>query len=126
MTTRARSRRRQPAVDELLFQCRAVGMLAPVCELKFHKTRRWRFDLAFRLYAKPVSENSLSELVNLKLAIEIDGGGFVQGRHGRGLGIEKDCEKYAEAMLLGWRVLRVTPRQVKTGQALQWIQALLT
>lgn len=79
-------------------------------EYQFHDTRKWRFDLAWP-----------SE----KLAVEVDGGGFVNGRHSRGTGIEKDCEKYAEAMLLGWRVLRVTPRQVKTGQALKWIEQLI-
>jgi hypothetical protein len=83
----------------------------PVAEYRFHPTRLWRFDVAF---------------VKSKLAIEIDGGGFIFGRHSRGLGIEADCEKYAEALLLGWRVLRITPKHVKSGQALHWIEALIT
>lgn len=82
----------------------------PILEHRFHETRRWRFDLAF------ISE---------KLAVEVDGGGWINGRHSRGGGIEADCEKYAEAMKLGWRVLRVTPKQVQNGMALRWIEQLM-
>jgi hypothetical protein len=82
----------------------------PVCEQAFHPTRRWRFDLAFKI---------------AKLGVEVDGGGFVQGRHSRGMGMERDTEKFAEAMVLGWRVLRVTTKQVRCGQAIAWIQKLL-
>lgn len=28
-------------------------------------------------------------------------------------------------MILGWRVLRVTPRMVEDGRALRWLEALL-
>ena len=94
---------------ELAFQINAVHLPAPEREYRFHETRRWRFDLAMQQY-------------QFKLAVEIDGGGFVNGRHSRGKGIEADCEKFAEAAILGWVVLRVTPRQVKNGQALTWIE----
>jgi hypothetical protein len=82
----------------------------PAREKMFHGTRKWRFDLAF---------------VDSLIAVEVDGGGFVSGRHGRGAGIEADCEKFAEALALGWRVLRVTPAQVTSGAALRWLEALL-
>ena len=72
--------------------------------------RRWRFDFA---------------LERDSLAIEVEGGGFVQGRHSRGAAFEADCEKYARALLAGWRVLRVTPRQVEDGRALDWIRAAI-
>jgi len=91
-------------------QCRAAGLPAPTPEFRFHPVRRWRLDWAWP---------------DRSLAVEIDGGVYVQGRHSRGAGIEKDCEKYAEALMAGWRVLRVTPRHVKTGQALTWIEKLL-
>lgn len=86
-------------------------------EFHFHPTRRWRFDLVVCTSGTPTSTPFL--------AVEIDGGGFVQGRHSRGTGIEKDCEKYAEAMILGWRILRVTPKQIKDGRAFDWIQKIL-
>ena len=98
------------AIPLLVTQCRALRLPVPVLEHRFHPTRRWRFDVAW---------------LDHKLAVEVDGGGFVQGRHSRGTGIEKDAEKFAEAMLLGWRVIRTTPRQVKSGQAVQWIERAL-
>lgn len=94
----------------LAVQCRAIGMPEPVTEFRFHKTRRWRFD-----YAWP----------HHKLALEVDGGVWTQGRHTRGAGVEKDCEKYCEAVVQGWRILRVTTRHVRSGQALGWIERAL-
>jgi len=47
---------------------------------------------------------------------------FVGGRHSRGLGLEADAVKYAEALCLGYPVLRVTPRHIRQGQAVDWIQ----
>ena len=70
----------------------------------------WRFDLAWP---------------SLRIAVEVDGGGFVAGRHSRGAGMESDCAKLSTAVSRGWRVLRVTPRQVKDGRALQWIEKLM-
>lgn len=78
-------------------------------EFRFHSTRRWRFDYAWPDY---------------KVACEVDGGGFVGGRHSRGIGMEKDCEKVNEAAILGWRVLRVTPRHVRDGSALSWLERM--
>jgi very-short-patch-repair endonuclease len=91
-------------------QCQAIGLPQPETEVRFHPTRKWRADFIWR---------------KEKLIVEVDGGVFVGGRHSRGAGIEKDCEKFAEAMALGYRVMRVTPRHVKNGQAIQWIEKVL-
>jgi hypothetical protein len=93
-------------------QCRAIGLPQPETEIRFHPTRKWRADFLWR-------EPHM-------LIVELDGGVYVQGRHSRGAGIEKDCEKFAEAMALGYRVMRVTPRHVRNGQALAWIEKVLT
>ena len=90
-------------------------------EVQFHPKRRWRFDIVIVGHVAPGDGTTPIG----SLAVEIDGGGFVGGRHSRGTGIEKDCEKYAEAMLLGWRILRVTPKHIKNGQARDWIVGLL-
>jgi very-short-patch-repair endonuclease len=91
-------------------QLELSGLGRPCTEYRFHQTRKWRFDFAY---------------VPQRIAIEVDGGVFVGGRHSRGSGVEDDCEKYAEALVLGWRILRVTPRMVKDGRAVRWTEQLL-
>jgi len=71
-------------------------------EYRFDEMRRWRFDLAW-----PAE----------RVAVEIEGGAWVRGRHTRGKGFVADLEKYNEAVCAGWRVLRVTPDQVRDGSA---------
>jgi len=56
------------------------------------------------------------------LAIEIEGGIWSRGRHTRGKGYHQDCEKYNEATILGWRILRFTPGELKRGIAALTIQ----
>lgn len=93
-------------------QCQLVGLPKPIAEHRFHPVRRWQFDWAF------VAE---------KLAVEQEGGVFMQagGRHTRGAGFRADTEKYAEALILGWRVLRVLPEQIASGEALNWVSRIL-
>lgn len=69
-----------------------------VSEHKFHPVRRWRFD-----YAIPEA----------KLAIEYDGNaGFIRqgavSRHGSVIGMTGDCEKYNQARIHGWTIIRFT------------------
>jgi very-short-patch-repair endonuclease len=71
----------------------------PVLEHRFHPVRRWRFDLAWP---------------ELQIAVEIDGGQFVKGRHLQPRGFQADCEKLNAAALHGWSVLRYTTRDVQT------------
>lgn len=106
-----RAAQRDALVMAMLQQLRAAGLdVFMVRELVFHPTRKWRFDLAW----EPT-----------KVAVEIDGGTYTGGRHTRGKGYENDCEKLNEALVLGWRVLRVTSHHIGTGQALQWIERMV-
>jgi hypothetical protein len=73
-----------------------------VAEYRFHPRRRWRFDWAWP---------------SARVALEIEGGAWTQGRHTRGKGFVADMEKYNAATLAGWRVLRVTPQQFENGEA---------
>ena len=98
------------AVDLLAWQLRAVDRPEGKREHRFHPERRWRFDLAWP---------------ERMVAVEVDGGSWIAGRHNTGLGFEADCEKMSVAASLGWRVLRVTPRQVHDGKALTWLLAAL-
>lgn len=94
----------QMSAGEKMFldQCDAVG-LRPEQEFVFAAPRKWRADFAFP---------------NPKILVEIEGGSWIAGRHSRGSGFAKDCEKYNAAALLGYRVLRFTPQMVKDGTAL--------
>jgi very-short-patch-repair endonuclease len=60
-------------------------------EHRFHDVRRWRFDFA---------------CVEKKIAIEIDGGVWNYGRHNRASGYIKDLEKFNNAVILDWKVLK--------------------
>lgn len=109
------ARRWLTPADILEKQLELAGINGYTLELRFHPTRRWRFDLAF---------------IDNLLAVEIDGGAWPTrrggpGRHTRGAGKTADCEKLAHAAALGWRVIPVTPQQVESGQALEWITAAL-
>jgi very-short-patch-repair endonuclease len=99
------------AEETLLFQIRAVGLPEPIRELRFAPPRKWRFDLAW--------------LKQGMVALEVDGGIWIVSRHTNPRGYENDCEKLNEALCLGWRVLRVTPGQVNSGEALGWIERAL-
>jgi hypothetical protein len=85
----------------------AAGLPPPEREHRFALPRRWRFD-----YAWPAH----------RLALEVEGGVWTGGRHVRGRGYEADCEKYSEAALRGWRVLRVTPAMLRDGRALALLE----
>lgn len=104
--------RRSGKCDELLGQIRLAGLPAPETEFRFHPQRKWRFDLAYP---------------SVRLAVEYEGLVWKGkgGRHQRAQGLIADAEKYAEALLLGWRVLRVTSKHVKSGQALAWVTRAL-
>lgn len=91
-------------------QCQLSGLPVPVPEYVFAKPRRWRFDWAF---------------VAHKLAVEQEGGVWTKGRHTRGAGYLSDCQKYNEAVTLGWRVLRYTPVEVRSGVALAGVERVL-
>jgi very-short-patch-repair endonuclease len=81
-------------------------------ESTFYPGRKWRFDFK--------AENS-----KIKLGIEIDGGGWIRGRHNTGVGKQKDDEKFNHAALVGYRVLRFSPQAVLKGEAIQFIKRVL-
>jgi very-short-patch-repair endonuclease len=94
----------------LALHMKAAGIPAPEREFRFHPPRRWRLDFAWP---------------NLMLAVEVEGGTFSGGRHIRGKGFAQDFEKYNQAALDGWKVLRFTGDMIKSGEALQTIQRAL-
>lgn len=100
---------RSPLEVLLAWQMDAAKMIY-ASEYRFHEVRKWRVDFAF----EPE-----------RLAIEVEGGGWVNGRHNRGAGMQKDIEKYNALTLSGWRLLRFTGQDIKSGHALATIESAL-
>lgn len=93
--------------DMLMVHIVLYKLPIPQCEFRFAPPRRWRFDFAWP---------------EKRIAVEVDGGSWIAGRHTRGKGFEKDCEKRNAAALDGWRVLHVTTNMVKDGRAVRLIE----
>lgn len=68
--------------------------------------RKFRFDFANRLKM---------------LAIEVDGAIHTAGRHSRGSGVLGDMEKGNLAAVMGWKFLRFSTEQVKSGEAIAFV-----
>lgn len=90
--------------------CKVQKIPAPVAEHKFHALRRWRFDYAW---------------LSQRVALEVEGGLFIRGRHSRGAGMLKDMEKYNQAAVMGWRVFRCTPDTLCTPDTFDMLREAL-
>ena len=86
-----------PVINAL---CDQHGIPRPSSEVRFAPPRRWRLDFAWP---------------KQKVALEVEGGIWIQGRHSRGKGMLGDMEKYNRASALGWRICRCTPTTLITG-----------
>lgn len=90
-------------VDLILLEDLRALKLGPVCEeFRFDQQRKWRFDFC---------------IIKVRLAAEIEGAIWTQGRHTRGKGYQGDLEKYNSALVLGWRVFRFSTQDVLKGEA---------
>ncbi len=78
-------------------------------EFRFHPKRRWRADFAH---------------LESRTLIEIEGGVWVRGRHNQGAGFMADAEKYFEATLAGWRVVRLAAPQITPANLRRIIAAI--
>lgn len=98
--------------DDLFVKlCKAKGLPEPEREHRFHPERKWRWDFAWP---------------DAKLALEVDGGVWTGGKHGRGSGIVKDHEKRNAGTVLGWRLLVVTPSNLNSPQTFTMLAEILT
>lgn len=86
--------------------CQTRQLPRPVQEFEFWNGRKFAFDFAWP---------------DLQLALESEGGAFVAGRHARGAGMRADLEKYNEAALRGWMVLRVLSDKLATLETVEMI-----
>lgn len=77
---------------------------------RYPRGRMWRFDFAF---------------LALKIAVEVDGGTAVGGRHTTVKGFRSDCQKMNAAVGLGWKVLRGDSTMVKSHELVDSLEHLL-
>lgn len=100
--------------DRLLVYLAALvedGFPPPVSEYHFAAPLRdWRFDAAYP---------------DLRVAFEVEGGQYINGRHVRPGGFDKDAQKYNAAALLGWQVYRFPTKWIEDGRAFRWANFVL-
>lgn len=83
-----------------------ANLPTPCREYFFHPTRKWRFDFAWPEWM---------------VALEVEGGIWRGGRHQTARGYTADCEKYSEAAILGWVVIRVTALTMKENKVIKLV-----
>ena len=97
--------------DKLEFQLKSAKITGFTREYKFHPKRRWRLDFAW---------------VDQKIGVEVEGGIWLpRSGHNTGVGISRDVEKGNALTLLGWKLIRVTGKMIKSGEALNIIESIL-
>lgn len=101
--------------------CRSRGYPEPDFEFGFCPGRKFAFDVAF---------------VGERVAVEVEGGVYGRGKpcpvckrkppagHGSIDRTKRDHEKYNLAAVLGWRLVRVRPEQVESGELWAWLDAV--
>ena len=98
-----RERDAEKTANAIAEYCAKHGFPAPVREHVFCAHRGWAFD-----YAWPT----------LMIALELEGGTFMQGRHSTGAGMRADMDKYNEASIRGWCVLRCETQKARSAKLL--------
>jgi very-short-patch-repair endonuclease len=96
--------------SEFALQLRAHGVTGWTREFRFHPTRKWRFDFAWP---------------DQKVAVELHGATYSNGRHNRGAGMRNDADKTNAAQLMGWITLIFTSDHLKDGTAMQHVKEAL-
>lgn len=96
--------------DELEYMIKAENLPDPQREFRFCRDRKFRFDFAWPI---------------LRIAVEVQGGLWIIGRHNRPASMEKEYEKLNLATLYGWRVFLFTPRMIHSGEALDLLKQVI-
>ena len=97
-------------------------------EYKFHPKRKWRFDIiisdsfADQKVMDRMVKNAPNFIHQKVIAVEIEGGTFTRGRHTRGVGFAKDCEKRNIATSIGWKVFNFPSKTVEDGSAIKFLR----
>jgi hypothetical protein len=90
--------------------CRSHGLPTPMDEYQFHDSRKWRFDFAWPLQ---------------KVALEVDGGIFVNGRHNQGAAMLLQWEKENTAQSMGWHIFKCSPSTALKSEIVGFLKLAL-
>lgn len=82
-----------------------------MAEYKFASDRKWRFDFVFPPH---------------KIALEVQGGLFTNGRHSRGAALLKEHEKLNAAACRGWRILYVIPDNLCMTETIEMVRSAIS
>ena len=104
-------KKKQINIRKLLFETHLQELgLRYRSEYRFHKARKWRWDWI---------------LPDYMIAIELQGGGFVRGRHSRGAGMQEDMDKFNEGVRAGWKLLLFSTLDIDSGKAREFLRSWL-
>jgi len=95
------------AEDLFMAKVLEAGLPVPETEVTVLPPRKWRVDFCW---------------TQQELVVEIDGGGWVGGRHHRPAGYDNDAEKLNAIAAAGYCVFRFTPKMVRSGLAIRTVQ----
>jgi very-short-patch-repair endonuclease len=95
---------------ELLQQITLCRLPVPESQVPLIPGRKFAWDLVWRAQ---------------RVCLEVQGGTWTRGAHSRGAGQARDAKKQALATLAGWRCLAVTTDQIRSGEAIRWIEQAL-
>lgn len=87
-----------------------VNVPRPTPEHVFHNSRKWRFDYCW---------------IDQMVVLEVEGGIFIRGRHSRGAGMKEDMDKYNEAAVLGYRIVKVVPTELCSFNTINLLRRIL-
>jgi very-short-patch-repair endonuclease len=96
--------------ETFLFWVKAVRLPVPERNFRFLTERKFEIDFAWPAW---------------RVGVEIQGGIWTGGAHGRPSNILRDLIKHNLLLDAGWRVWHYTPDHVTTGEAVQHLEPIL-
>lgn len=101
-----------PSQKMFIAFCLSEGLPEPIPEFRFEPTRKWKADWLFEANGK-------------RVALEIEGAVWTNGRHTRPKGFLGDIEKYNNLSLNGIYLLRVTPDNLLKTSTVEMLRKCL-
>jgi hypothetical protein len=127
-SARAIAKTRSAYKPEIVVKWFAEHGIYAVPEYRFDADRKWRFDFILapeRSYGGLLPTTEAHAADYWKLALEVQGGLFTNGRHSRGAALLKEHEKLNAAACAGWRVLYTIPDNLCMQETIDMVRKAL-